>query len=573
METINHKQGTQEWHDHRADPDHLNASDLPVAMGLSSHKTRQDLLRERATGITPDISPATQRIFDDGHKFEAMARPWAEVIVGEALSPLTGVSVIDGLTLSASFDGVTFGHDVCFEHKTLNAKLAQVRSIDELDMQYKVQMQQQMMVSGATRCLFVASKGVQEGATVLWYESDPALANDILAAWHQFRTDLENYKHTEEAVPVAAETVKDLPSVMVQVSGAIDIIDNFNVFEVALRDFIENRLIRSPQDDQDFADLDAQIKALKKAEAALDAAEVNMLAQVQSVDAIKRTKDMLHKLARDNRLVAEKLLSAEKANRRNEILQAGKEELAKHIATLNESLGGKVMLPMIQADFVGAMKNKRTIASLLDAVDTTLAQAKIDSSQIAGTIKLNLESLRADASGYEFLFADAQQLVMKENDDLKNLIATRISDHKKAEETRLEAERERIRKEEREKIEADRLLQIAEDRRKQQEEEAGKPAPTEETAPTTEVGQEVGGSSGQETAPSMGEILAGVVSAPVDIKEIEGSQGDQEGKKSFTFIVLNINALPSRFVTIHMDEIRAAIEAGEVLDGVEVDYV
>ena len=46
------------------------------------------------------------------------------------------------------------------------------------------------------------------------------------------------------------------------------------------------------------------------------------------------------------------------------------------------------------------------------------------------------------------------QLVMKESDDLKNLIAMRISDHKKAEAERLEHERERIRKEEQERIEA-----------------------------------------------------------------------------------------------------------------------
>jgi hypothetical protein len=79
-------------------------------------------------------------------------------------------------------------------------------------------------------------------------------------------------------------------------------------FETALRDFLEHRLIREPKTDQDFADLDVQIKAMKGAEAALDSAEAQMLAQIQTVDAAKRTKDMLAKLVRDNRLMAEKLL-------------------------------------------------------------------------------------------------------------------------------------------------------------------------------------------------------------------------------------------------------------------------
>ncbi|WP_242489352.1 MULTISPECIES: hypothetical protein [unclassified Pseudomonas] len=47
-------------------------------------------------------------------------------------------------------------------------------------------------------------------------------------------------------------------------------------------------------------------------------------------------------------------------------------------------------MPAVAADFAGAMKNKRTIASLQDAVDTELAGAKIAASQTADAIRLNL---------------------------------------------------------------------------------------------------------------------------------------------------------------------------------------
>ena len=103
MITHNLVQGTAEWHAYRAA--HDNASDAPAMMGVSSYKTRDQLIAERATGIVPEVDAATQRLFDSGHRFEALARPLAEKIIGEDLYPCTGS--IEGSRLSASFDGLT----------------------------------------------------------------------------------------------------------------------------------------------------------------------------------------------------------------------------------------------------------------------------------------------------------------------------------------------------------------------------------------------------------------------------------------------------------------------------------
>ena len=104
----------------------------------------------------------------------------------------------------------------------------------------------------------------------------------------------------------------------VQVSGQITFRENFEAFEVAARQFLDQQLVREPQTDEDFVLLDQQIKTMKDAEAALDAAEAQILAQVETIDAAKRRKDMLAKLLRDNRLMAEKLLASEKERRRAE---------------------------------------------------------------------------------------------------------------------------------------------------------------------------------------------------------------------------------------------------------------
>lgn len=88
--------------------------------------------------------------------------------------------------------------------------------------------------------------------------------------------------------------------------------------------------------------------------------------------------------------------------------------LADHIAAINKTLG-KVTLPHVVSDFAGAMKNKRTFASLLDAIDTELARAKIDATQAADGIRLSMTSLTELAVDYAFLFNHVQQLVTKAN--------------------------------------------------------------------------------------------------------------------------------------------------------------
>jgi len=167
METIALTQGSDEWHAHR--DIHLNASDAPAMLGCSPYKTRSQLLHEKATGFSEDFDQATQKRFADGHRFEALARPLAEKLMGKDLYPVVGVLG----KYSASFDGIDMMEEEGLEHKSLNANLkADFDAIEEalqqgipgdlvgriLADQYRVQMEQQLMVSGAKRILFMASK-------------------------------------------------------------------------------------------------------------------------------------------------------------------------------------------------------------------------------------------------------------------------------------------------------------------------------------------------------------------------------------------------------------------------------
>lgn len=487
MQTHQLIQGSPEWEAHRSR--YFNASDAPAMLGCSPYETRQQLLQRLATGIVPELDEATQRRFAEGHRIEALARPLAEEIVGDDLAPVVGT---EG-ELSASFDGITFMGDTVFEHKSMNQYLRECMEGDDesgrLPKHYRVQMEQQLMVSGAKRVLFMATRW--EGEVWVerrhcWYASDPVLRAEIIAGWRQFAQDLKDYQPPAASAveKIVAEPVEALPAPVIQVSGQLALKDNFKVFEQRLRQFLENKLIREPKTDQDFADLDGQIKAMKQAREALKAAEAQMLAQVEPVDQAKKTKDMLDALLQQNVSMAEKLLTAEKERRKGEIVAGGVKKFTDHIAALNDRLG-KPYMPQVPVDFGGAVKGLKSLASMEDKVATELARAKIAANEVADRIQKNLDYLRGNAKEYAQLFPDTSSIVLKEPDDLQALVKARIAEHKEAEEKRLEAERAKIRQEEEAKARAAAQAELeakeAEQRRQREAQEAAEARAREAT--------------------------------------------------------------------------------------------
>ncbi len=445
MNIIDVVQGSPEWIAVRAK--YRCASEAPAMMGASKYLSRTELLRQKSTGLTPDIDPATQRRFDSGHAAEAAARSLVEGLIGDELFPATAAD--DANYLLASFDGITMGGETGYEHKLWNEDVAaQVRSKD-LSPMYYWQIEQQILVGGLERIIFVCSDGTPEKLVHMEYRAVPGRAEQLLAGWEQFDKDLATYT-PQEVIPAAVATpTRDLPALSIQVNGAISLISNLDVFGAQLAEFID-ALDKSPSDDQAFADTEAAIKTLEKAQSALESAEAGALAQTASIDEMRRTVALYAGQARTTRLMLEKLVKTRKETLRAEIVQAGKGALHDHRVALNKRLG-RAYMPEIAADFAGVVKGKKSITSLRDAVDTELARAKIEANVVADRIQINLTTLAA-AKGHEFLFADIAQIVLKANDDFEALVKMRIADHEAAEYKRIEADRERIRAEEAAKL-------------------------------------------------------------------------------------------------------------------------
>ena len=444
----NIRQGDAAWHAARAH--HLCASEAAAALGVSKYTTRAELLRQKATGVTPEVSPQQQRIFDAGHEAERAARVHAERIAGDDLSPIIGTLDVDGLPLLASFDGISFVGDVVWENKLLNKSLAAQIAAGDLEPHYWLQLEQQLLVSGAERALFTASDGTEEGTLHLWYVSRPERRAQLLEGWRQFQRDVAAYVPTEQAAPVVATPMESLPAVVVQVQGALSVAGNLPAFGQALRAFIE-RIPQRPENDQQFADAEAACKALKKAEDALAQAEDGALAQISDVELMRRTVADLKNLARSTRLATEKLVSNEKEARREQLVRQAQASMIEHIMELNRLLqaDGAGHLPTPPAGlFAPCIKGLKSLDSMRDKLTAELLARKTDAGLQATRLHANRASLRTPEVDWIFLFADFAQVGTKEAEDFAALAQLRIGQHQQREAARLEAERARIRAEE-----------------------------------------------------------------------------------------------------------------------------
>jgi predicted phage-related endonuclease len=468
MEIIECTQGDETWHAARAK--HYCASDAAAMLGFSKYKSRNELLRQFATGIEADNS-GKQWLFSKGHEAESAALPLVESQLQESLFPVVGTLEVDGLPLLASFDGINIETTLVWECKLWSAEIEAMIRADEVADTHWPQLEQQLLVSGAERVLFTGCDGEKINGQ-LWYVSNPERRARLIAGWKQFREDLANYTPPEIIPAAIATPTMDLPAIAITVSGALNIQSNFSTWGIELNAFIA-RIPEKPSTDQEFADCKAAVAALKKAEKQLDAEEERVLSQVQSIDAMKREKKLLRDLSSTTRLALEKLVEKQEVIVKTGIMQAGKDALAAHIETLNKRLA-TVQMPPIIADFVTAIKGKRNLESMRGAVDDLVAEKKIESNALADRMQININALDTHKE-YQFLFPDIQQIIIKANCDFMDTVNARIAAHKEAEreraeaqrvaeEKRLEAERQKIRAEETQRAE----LAIAAAAREQQ---------------------------------------------------------------------------------------------------------
>ncbi len=485
-------QGSPEWLADRAT--RFNAGDAAAMLGCDVNgRTRTDLLDEMATGLTPEVGAFKQRLYDKGHQVEALMRPLAEELLGEELYSLVGSIAVDGLSrrVGASFDGATMAREKNFEAKSLNEALAAALPVEDdpdandaanLPKGYRVQLEQQQLVNGATVTLFGAGEFHPDGSTKsqrwCWYTSDPALRAEILAGWAQFDADLATHKPVVIAEMPKADVTIELPALFIHAKGEITT-SNMKEFGVALAARLEAIRSITWETDQDFANAKAAAANLRETIEKAKLSKAAMLAQTATVG---EAANMIDAWCEDMRLTAlqlEKDVEREDKAKKTAMIDAAKVKYAAHIEAINTELS-PARLTVPAPVFADAIKNKRSFASMQDAINTMLANAKIAADDQARTIRAALACLAEEGKDFEFLLADRLTLIGKPVEDLRTLVRARITEHKAAKAREEEATRERIRAEEQAKAEKDAREQLAAEQAERDRiaDQAATPAPT-----------------------------------------------------------------------------------------------
>lgn len=495
-------QGSDAWHDFRNE--HDTASEAPIMMGASKNATRNELLKEKATGSYKEFSAWLQKnVLDKGHEVEALARPIIEAQLGEDLYPVTAKSE-EYDNLAASFDGCTLLDNVIWECKQWNQSKADSVKAGVVPEQDRWQVVQQLVVSRADKCLYTVTDGTPENTVSCEYVLQQGDEDSLLAGWAQFNVDRAAFEWTPEKVEAVGEAPESLPSLRINLTGMVTAsnLDDFKQQAVARIESIKTNLAT----DQDFADAEKTVKYLREGEKQLDDAKAKALADTVSIDELFRTVDELKEQMRQKRLQLDKLVKAEKENRRMEIHQKASESFDVFLQELDCPVE-----PNHTLNIAGVMKGKRTIETLQSAADDEVARAKIECTQAAKIIKANHDLL----SGQEqaFLFSDWQQLVLKAPDDLQAIITARIAEHKQREEAKLEQERLRIQQEEQAKAEAEARAKAQEEFKAEMLEEAKRKAQEQMPNPEPEPAPDI---AAQQLAPSTftgGGVTGGVIAA------------------------------------------------------------
>lgn len=428
MQTLSLVQGSKEWHEFRAK--HFGASEAAAMLGLSKHLSRNDLLLYKKTGKSKEYGDWVQaNVFDYGHEVEALARELLESELGDELYPVT---CSDGMFLSASCDGLTIDGHIAFEHKQLRSDLVDfIVANNTLPDTHMPQCQQILLVTGAHKVIFVCSDGTANNRVKIEIFPDLQWFERIAAGWSQFAKDLADFVPREIAEKPEPAAIMQLPALSIQIKGEVTV-SNLPEFKQAAETFISSIKTDLATDD-DFANAEATVKFCDETEKKLESAKAAAIGQTASIDELMRTIDFIKESIRTKRLTLEKLVKTQKESIKTKIIDDAYRVCAEHqssIASELNRLNFAALANLSRQSFETACKNKRTLASLHNAVDTEVASIKIKLDDLARVIRKNIAHLPEDLS----LFRDLQSIVTKPEDDFKLLVESRLAEQKRKEE-------------------------------------------------------------------------------------------------------------------------------------------
>lgn len=148
------EQGTLPWIEARYD--YITATDVPILLRENPWKSYEALLIEKVNKTRETIDEATQGRFDKGHESEDTAR---NILRDYSFRPMVVTSIISPW-LMASLDGFDIEKNIILEAKwTGNAKKLRDAIKGIISKDHLLQMQAQLIVTGANYCVYYITNG------------------------------------------------------------------------------------------------------------------------------------------------------------------------------------------------------------------------------------------------------------------------------------------------------------------------------------------------------------------------------------------------------------------------------
>lgn len=188
MKVINLQQGTKEWHDYRQTK--VGASEVSYLFNENPFCSSKD-----QTKYLLGIKLGFNQIFVNSH-MRAGNDNEAEIVayVEEKYNIITQPLVAYDGDISASFDGITFEHDAVIEVKYSTDTFNHIRTHKTPPRNYYLQVQQQMLVSGAKTAYFASMNKDTREIEVCEVEADAKVQNEI----KEKIKDFMEFMHSQE---------------------------------------------------------------------------------------------------------------------------------------------------------------------------------------------------------------------------------------------------------------------------------------------------------------------------------------------------------------------------------------
>ena len=173
-------QGSQEWLDVRKN--HFCASEAPSVMSVNPYfpKNPRQLAQSKRGMVKTFVSHAMK----EGHRLEPLIRQQVEDELEIGFMPTV---MVQGKCL-ASLDGINFDGDVILEIKTTQSMNATVKAAlaGRPSLPHQYQMQHQLMVSGADKCIYALRHPETEELILIDVFPDRLMQQKLQQAWKDF---------------------------------------------------------------------------------------------------------------------------------------------------------------------------------------------------------------------------------------------------------------------------------------------------------------------------------------------------------------------------------------------------